>query len=123
MTFNFATAQVIAFLFAGGGVVTVSVEDSPPPHGFRLENSDSGAAALVEQLVPLRDMTREPLFCIGMAPNANMEGVLAEELLSAPVRRFLIAQERYEAFAKRNELDPTEAGTLLRACRDQFPKP
>ncbi len=121
MAFNFATAQIIAFLFAGGGVA-VSVEDSPPPHGFQLENSESGAAALVRHLVPLRDMTREPLFCIGMAPGTNIEGVLAEELLSAPVRRFLMAQERYEAFAKRDVLDPTEAQTLVRACRDQFSK-
>lgn len=67
-------------------------------------------------------MSREPLFCIGTASQANMEGVLSEELLSAPIRRFLMAQGMYEAFAKRNSLDPTEAQTLLRAFRDLFPK-
>lgn len=122
MTFNFSSAQVIAFLFATGGVVSVFVEDSPSPHGFWIENSESGAAGLMERLIPLRDMTREPLLCIGAAPGASVEGVLAKELLSAPVRRFLVAQGKYEIFAKQEDFNPDDAQTLLRACRDLFLK-
>jgi len=120
MAFSFATAQVIAVLFTAGGSVHVAVENAPPPHHFYLENSDSGAAALAAELVPLRDMSKEPIFCIGVAPGAKLEGVLAEELLSAPVRRFLLAQPMYQSFAHAAGMDPNLGQTLILACRKQF---
>lgn len=116
------SSQVIAFLFRAGGVLDVAVEDSPAPHHFVLENSDEGAHALAEKLVPLRDMARPPFFCVGVAPGASLAGVIAEELMSAPVPRFLLAQPMYLAFASRMSLSPDKGQTLLLAYRDQFPK-
>ena len=77
---------------------------------------------MTEKLVPLRDMAKEPFLCIGIAPGAKLEGVLAEELMAAPIRRFLLAQPMYQLFADSEGLDPSHAQTLLRACRKQFPK-
>lgn len=121
MAFSFATAQIIAVLFTSGGAVHVAPEDAPSPHHFYLENSDGGASTMAAKLVPLRDMAKEPLFCIGVAPGAKLEGVLAEELMSAPVRRFLLAQPMYHSFANAAGLDPNHGQTLLLACRKQFP--
>ena len=120
MTFSFATAQIIAVLFTAGGAVHIAAEDSPAPHGFHLENSDAGASTMAEKLVPLRDMKREPLFCIGIAPGAKLEGVLAEQLMSTPVRRFILAQPMFHSFANAEQLDPNQGQTLLLACRKQF---
>jgi hypothetical protein len=122
MAFSFASAQVIALLFTTGGVVHVAVEDSAPPHRFELENSDAGATSLAGKLAPLRDMKREPFFCIGVAPGAKFNGVLAEEMMSAPIRRFVLAQPMYQLFAKTEGLNPNDEQTLLLACRKQFPK-
>jgi hypothetical protein len=122
MAFSFATAQVIAVLFTSGGAVHVAAEDASPPHHFYLENSNGGASAMAEKLVPLRDMAKEPFFCIGVAPGAKLEGVLAEELMSAPVRRLLLAQPMYHSFASAEGLDPEHGQTLLLACRKQFPR-
>lgn len=122
MAFSFATAQVIAVLFTSGGAVHIAAEDAPSPHHFYLANSDIGAAAMADKLVPLRNMAKEPLFCVGVAPGARLEGVLAEEFLSAPVRRFLLAQPMYQSFASAAGLDPNDGQTLLLACRKQFPR-
>lgn len=122
MAFSFATAQIIAVLFTAGGAVHIAAEDSPAPNGFYLENSDAGAAAMAEKLVPLRDMKREPLFCIGVSPGAKLEGVLAEALMAAPFRRFLLAQPMFHSFASAEQLDPNQGQTLLLACRKQFPR-
>ena len=103
-------------------MLDVAVEDSPAPHHFLLANSVEGAQALAERLVPLRDMDRPPFFCIGIAPRASLAGVIAEEFMSAPVPRFILAQPMYVAFANRESLRPDEGQTLLLAYRDQFPK-
>ena len=120
MAFSFASAQVIALLFTTGGAVHVAVEDSGPPHRFELENLNAGTTSLAGKLAPLRDMRREPFFCIGVAPSAKLEGVLAEELMSAPIRRFVLAQPMYQLFAKTEGLNPNDEQTLLLACRKQF---
>lgn len=122
MAFSFASAQIIALLFTVGGTVNVAVEDSAPPHRFELENSVAGATSLAGKLAPLRDMKKEPFFCIGVAPGSKLDGVLAEELMSAPIRRFVYAQPMYQLFAKAEGLNPDDEGTLLLACRKQFPK-
>jgi len=122
MAFSFATAQIIAVLFTAGGAVHIAAEDSPAPYGFYLENSGAGASAMAEKLVPLRDMKREQLFCIGIAPGAKLEGVLAEALMAAPFRRFLLAQPMFHSFASAEQLDPNQGQTLLLACRKQFPR-
>lgn len=100
----------------------VAVEDSAPPYRFDLENSDVGATSLAGKLAPLRDIKREPFFCIGVAPGAKFDGVLAEEMISAPIRRFVLAQPTYQLFAKTEGLNPNDVQTLLLACRKQFPK-
>jgi hypothetical protein len=122
MAFSFVTAQVIALLFTTGSIVQVAVEDSAPPHRFELENSDTGVTSLAEKLAPFRDMKREPFFCIGVAPGAKFDGVLAKEMMSAPIRRFVLAQPMYQLFAKTEGLNPNDEQTLLLACRRQFPK-
>ena len=116
------TPQAIVFLFKAGNTLDVAVENSPAPHGFSLENSERGAEQLAEKLVPLRDMTRAPCFCVGVAPGANFEGVLAEELTSAPVPIFMVAREVLAEFAKRNGLSAENAQSLLLAYREQLPK-
>lgn len=103
-------------------MLDVAVEDAPAPHHFLLENSDEGAQTLAEKLVPLRDMARPPFFCIGVAPGASLAGVIAEELMSAPIPRFILAQPIYVAFANRARLRADEGQTLLLAYRNQFPK-
>jgi hypothetical protein len=75
---------------------------------------------MATKLVPLRDMAKEPFFCIGVAPGAKLEGTMAEELTTAPIRRFILAQAMYQAFASAEGLDESHAQTLLRACRKQF---
>jgi hypothetical protein len=120
MAFSFATAQVIAVLFTAGGTIHIAAEDAPAPNHFYLGNSDAGAAEMATKLVPLRDMAKEPFFCIGVAPGAKLEGTMAEELTTAPIRRFILAQAMYQAFASAEGLDESHAQTLLRACRKQF---
>jgi hypothetical protein len=117
-----STPQAIAFLFKAGNALDVAVESSPAPHGFSLENSERGAEQLAEKLVPLRDMTRAPCFCVGVAPGAKFEGVLAEELTSAPVPIYMMAQEVLADFTRRNGLSAENAQSLLLAYREQLPK-
>ena len=117
-----STSQAVAFLFRVGNALDVAVENSPAPHGFGLDNSERGARQLAEKLAPLRDMGRTPCFCVGVAPGAYFEGVFAEELASAPVPSFMVAQVMFVAFASRNGLSPESAQTLLLAYREQFPR-
>jgi len=122
MAFSLASAQFIALLITVSGAANVVVEDSPPPHGFVLENSEAGIEALVPALTPLRDMQRQPFMCIGLAPGASLEGELAQVLLTAPVRKFIVASAQHQAIAEKEGLDEATADILLRACRATFPK-
>jgi len=99
----------------------VAVEDVAEASAFVLENSDSGAGQLASLLSPLIDHSRPPFFCIGASEGGILSGVFFEELLAAPVPRFIVAQPKYLLFAKENALAGTHAHTLLRAYRDMFP--
>jgi hypothetical protein len=114
-------AQVTAFLFDAHGFVHVAVEDTAERSAFVVENSDSGAAQLASLLSPLIDRARAPFFCIGASAGANLNGVFFEELLAAPVPRFIVAQPKYLLFAKEHALANERPHTLLRAYRDMFP--
>ncbi len=118
----FATMQVIAFLFTTGGTVAVSAEDVPSGVGFIVANSEDGAHQLFAKLGALMDRKRTQLLCVGIAPGAKLEGPIAEEMLNMPVRRFMLAQPKYQLIAKAKNLDPSAVETVILACRDMFPK-
>jgi hypothetical protein len=112
-------AQVTAFLFSADGMVRVAVEDAQA--AIALENSDAGAAEFAAQLTPHIDRSRPPFFCLGTDQDANLSGVLFEELLSAPIPRFIIAQPLYLLRAKALQLRSSEPTTLLKVYRELFP--
>lgn len=117
----FETLQFFSFLFKANGIVHVVAEGIPPGRALYLKNSEEGISEIEANLGALVDRQKEPLFCIGIAPGAELEGVLAEQLLDAPVRRWLMARPLYELFAKEQNLDPQDSQTLLLACRRYFP--
>jgi hypothetical protein len=115
--------NIVALLFVGHLVHVAHEVRAGEVHVFTVANDSAGAQELASRIQPvLVAAPGRPLLCMGAAAGSSFGGPVFEEtVFDERIRRFMYAQPKYLLDAKAWGADPTDAGTLLKACGTVFP--